>query len=40
MTEFIQDYGTKQFLLKNLYWIDSLNNKLAWRFNLKVITNK
>ena len=40
MTEFIQDYGTKQFLLKNLYWIDSLNNKLAWRFNLKVITQK
>jgi pimeloyl-ACP methyl ester carboxylesterase len=23
-----------------LYWIDSLNNKLAWRFNLKVITQK
>ena len=38
MNEFIKDYGTKQFLLKNLYWIDSLNNKLAWRFNLKVIT--
>ena len=40
MNEFIKDYGTKQFLLKNLYWIDSLNNKLAWRFNLKVITHK
>jgi pimeloyl-ACP methyl ester carboxylesterase len=40
LNEFIEDYGTKQFLLKNLYWIDSLNNKLAWRFNLKVITQK
>jgi esterase len=30
----IQDYGTLQFLLKNLYWKDE---KLAWRFNLQAI---
>lgn len=33
----INDFGTKQFLLKNLYWKD--DNKLAWRFNLDVIAN-
>lgn len=31
----IQDIGTRQFLLKNIYWI--AENKLAWRFNLDVI---
>lgn len=30
----IQDYGTLQFLLKNLHWKDE---KLAWRFNLQAI---
>ncbi len=33
----IEDLGTRQFLLKNIYWI--AENKLAWRFNLEVITN-
>ena len=33
----IEDFGTRQFLLKNIYWIDE--NKLAWRFNLEVIAN-
>jgi pimeloyl-ACP methyl ester carboxylesterase len=33
----IEDSGTRQFLLKNIYWIDE--NKLAWRFNLEVIAN-
>jgi len=31
----IRDEGTRQFLLKNLYWKDE---KLAWRFNLDVIS--
>lgn len=31
----IQDIGTLQFLLKNLYWDD--NQKLAWRFNLETL---
>lgn len=35
----ISDFGTKQFLLKNIYWRDSENNLMDWRFNLKVINN-
>jgi len=33
----IQEPGTIQFLLKNLYWDD--NEKLAWRFNLETLKN-
>jgi esterase len=36
--EYISDFGTKQFLLKNIYWSDTANNKMAWRFNLDAIT--
>lgn len=36
----IQDFGTKQFLLKNIYWKDSTSNTMDWRFNLNVITEK
>lgn len=32
----IPDFGTRQFLLKNIYWSDS--GKLQWRFNLEAIT--
>ncbi|MGB0881345.1 MAG: alpha/beta fold hydrolase [Vicingaceae bacterium] len=32
---FIDDFSTRQFLLKNLYW--AAKEKLAWRFNLDVI---
>lgn len=32
----IQDLGTRQFLLKNIFW--KTENKLAWRFNLEVIS--
>jgi pimeloyl-ACP methyl ester carboxylesterase len=32
---FIKDNGTKQFLLKNLYWKN--DTQLGWRFNLDVI---
>ncbi len=31
------DFGTRQFLLKNIFWQD---DKMDWRFNLKVITEK
>ncbi len=34
----ISDFGTKQFLLKNIYWKDTENNVMDWRFNLKTIT--
>src|SRR5688572_17721819 len=33
----IEEPGVRQFLLKSLYWNDS---KLAWRFNLPVITHQ
>ena len=36
----IHDFGTRQFLLKNIYWENSAENKMNWRFNLKVITEK
>ncbi len=39
LNSFIKDFGTKQFLLKNIYWKDTDNNIMDWRFNLKVITN-
>lgn len=38
MNAYIPDFGTKQFLLKNIYWKDSQANEMAWRFNLKVIS--
>ncbi len=37
LSEYISDLGTKQFLLKNIYWKDAENNIMDWRFNLKVI---
>ena len=33
----ISDFGTKQFLLKNIYWKNPETNLLDWRFNLKTI---
>ena len=35
LTKSIEEPSTRQFLLKNLYWIEK--SKLAWRFNLPVI---
>jgi len=35
---YISDYGTRQFLLKNIYWKES--DRMDWRFNLKVISEK
>lgn len=35
---YIADFGTRQFLLKNIYWKDTANNVMDWRFNLNAIT--
>jgi len=40
MNKHIDDHGTKQFLLKNIYWKDTANNIMDWRFNLEVISEK
>ncbi|TND05114.1 MAG: alpha/beta hydrolase [Bacteroidetes bacterium] len=41
LAERISDYGTQQFLLKNLYWEETAaGKKLNWRFNLDVISRK
>lgn len=32
---FVPENGTRQFLMKNLYWIEK--GKLAWRMNVKVL---
>lgn len=38
LNESISDFGTKQFLLKNIYWKDTANNSMDWRFDLNSIT--
>lgn len=38
MNEHLHDFGTKQFLLKNIYWKDNSEDVMDWRFNLKVIS--
>lgn len=38
LSKYIPDFGTKQFLLKNLYRKEE--NVLAWRFNLQAISKK
>lgn len=38
LANYISDYGTRQFLLKNLYWEEK--SKLGFRFNLNVLSNK
>jgi pimeloyl-ACP methyl ester carboxylesterase len=35
MIPFVDSYGVRQFLLKNLYWIEK--GKLAWRMNVEVL---
>lgn len=37
---YISDFGTKQFLLKNIYWKEDASKQMDWRFNLKTITQK
>jgi pimeloyl-ACP methyl ester carboxylesterase len=38
LSQFITDFGTKQSLLKNIYWKE--DGQLDWRFNLKVIADQ
>ena len=38
LSEFIQDFGTKQFLLKNIYWKDASANKMDWRSQIIMTT--
>ena len=38
MKKFIPDFGTRQFLMKNLYWVEP--GQLAFRFNLAVFNHK
>ena len=38
MKKFIPDFGTRQFLMKNLYWQEP--GQLAFRFNLAVFNHK
>ncbi|MCC6252137.1 MAG: alpha/beta fold hydrolase [Bacteroidia bacterium] len=40
MGQYITDFGTKQFLLKNIYWKDTDPKQMAWRFNLEVISKE
>ena len=36
LNDYISDFGTKQFLLKNIYWKEP--DQMAWRFNLDTIS--
>ncbi|MEX1001789.1 MAG: alpha/beta fold hydrolase [Crocinitomicaceae bacterium] len=38
LKETIKEWGVRQFLLKNLYWVKK--GKLAWRMNLDVLSEK
>lgn len=38
--QYISDFGTKQFLLKNIYWREDETKQMAWRFNLETITKE
>lgn len=38
LTPFVPEIGTRQFLLKNLYWIEK--GKLAWRMNVAVLESE
>lgn len=38
LSKYIPDFGIRQFLLKNLYWVQK--GKLGFRFNLNVLSDK
>lgn len=40
LSQYIPDKNVIFFLTKNLYWVDTQNKKLAWRFNLKTLSEK
>ena len=39
LSEYVPEFGIRQFLLKNLYWIEP-GKQLGWRINIPVLTNK
>jgi esterase len=38
LLNYLDDFGTRQFLLKNIYW--KASDRMDWRFNLKVISHQ
>jgi esterase len=38
LSKYIEDVGVKQFLLKNLYWVEK--GQLGWRINIPVLEEK
>ncbi|MFI1771884.1 alpha/beta fold hydrolase [Thalassobellus citreus] len=38
LADYVSDFGTRQFLLKNLYWVDK--GQLGLRINLEVLKNE
>ena len=38
LSQYIEDVGVKQFLLKNLYWVET--GQLGWRINIPVLEEK
>lgn len=38
LSEYVSDFGTRQFLLKNLYWVEK--GRLGLRINLEVLKNE
>lgn len=38
LSNYIQDLGIKQFLLKNLYWVEK--GQLGWKINIPVLTKE
>ncbi len=38
MLNYLEDFGTRQFLLKHIYWKES--DRMDWRFNLNVISRE
>ena len=38
LSQYIEDVGVKQFLLKNLYWVEK--GQLGWRINIPVLEEK
>ncbi len=35
LSEYVPEAGTRQFIMKNLYWVDK--TQLGWRFNLDIL---
>lgn len=40
LNQYLPDFGTKQFLLKNIYWKNDNDKLMTWRFNLHTITKE